>query len=112
MPAGVAAARRQATPTDGALRTVAVFIAYPWLALGAGGAFVALWRWRRARSAMVAGLLWCAYGGYEYLMHARVLCSGECNIRVDLLAIYPLLLAMSIAALWNSTRGRRTSSRT
>jgi hypothetical protein len=87
---------------------VAVFIAYPWLALGAGGVLVVLWRWRRARSAMIAGLLWFAYGGYEYLMRARVLCSGECNIRVDLLAIYPLLLAVSIAALWNSARGRRT----
>jgi hypothetical protein len=85
-----------------------MFIAYPWLALGAGGVFVVLWRWRRARSAMIAGLLWFIYGGYEYLMRARVLCSGECNIRVDLLVIYPVLLAVSIAAFWNSARGRRT----
>jgi hypothetical protein len=85
-----------------------MFIAYPWLALVAAAVFVALWRWRNARSAMIAGLLWLAYGGYEYLMRARVLCSGECNIRVDLLVIYPLLLAVSVAALWNSARGRRT----
>ncbi|MBC7601308.1 MAG: hypothetical protein H7255_01425 [Ramlibacter sp.] len=30
-------------------------------------------------------------------MFARVLCSGECNIRVDLLVIYPVLLG---ATLW------------
>jgi len=37
MLASVAAARRLAAPIDGALRIVAVFIAYPWLAFVAGG---------------------------------------------------------------------------
>jgi hypothetical protein len=32
-------------------------------------------------------------------MKLRVLCSGECNIRVDLLLFYPLLLGLSVAAL-------------
>ena len=31
-------------------------------------------------------------------MQIRVLCSGECNIRVDLLLIYPILLVYSIAS--------------
>ncbi len=46
-------------------------------------------------------------------MQIRVLCSGECNIRVDLLLIYPILLVYSIAAiirigklLWERTRSR------
>ena len=30
-------------------------------------------------------------------MYLRVLCMGECNIRIDLLLIYPLLLIASIA---------------
>ena len=49
---------------------------------------------------------------YEYAMKLRILCSGECNIRVDLLLLYPALLVLSLAALvavvktaWNrSTR--------
>jgi len=33
-------------------------------------------------------------------MKLRILCSGECNIRVDLLLIYPVLLVISgIAAV-------------
>jgi hypothetical protein len=84
---------------------MATFIAYPLLALAAAFAFFGAWLWRGARSAAVAGFLWALYGGYEYLMHFRVLCSGECNIRVDLLLIYPLLLAASLAGLWNAARG-------
>ena len=81
------------------------FIAFPFLALVVGLVFVVVWQWRRARSAMIAGLLWLIYGGYEYLIHARVLCSGECNIRVDLLLIYPFLLLVSLVAAWNTVRG-------
>ena len=64
-----------------------IFIAFPAIALGVGGAFAGMWYWRRARSAAMAGLLWLAYGSHEYLIHLRVLCAGECNIRVDLLVI-------------------------
>jgi len=55
--------------------------------------------WRRRRIAAVAALSWFLYGGYELLMKARVLCSGECNIRVDLLLIYPLLSALTLASV-------------
>ena len=84
---------------------MATFIAFPFLAFVVGFVFVVLWHWRRALSAMIVGLLWLVYGGYEYLMYARVLCSGECNIRVDLLVIYPLLLLASLVAAWNTVRG-------
>ncbi len=40
---------------------------------------------------------WLVYAGYEALVQARILCSGECNIRVDLLLIYPLLLTLTLA---------------
>jgi hypothetical protein len=43
---------------------------------------------------------WGLYAVYEYLMHERILCSGECNIRIDLLLIYPLLLGLTFKALW------------
>jgi len=44
-------------------------------------------------------ILWTIYALYEYGMKLRILCSGECNIRIDLLLIYPLLLVMSLIAL-------------
>lgn len=83
-----------------------IMIAYPWMAFAAAAVFGALWLWRRARAAAVATVLWLAYGGYETLMHMRVLCTGECNIRVDLLLLYPLLLVASLVALWRTLRTR------
>lgn len=35
---------------------------------------------------------------YEYALYRRWLCSGECNIRVDLRLLYPLFLIMSLHA--------------
>ncbi len=84
-------------------------IAFPWIAFVVGGAFLVVWRWRRATSAMIVAALWLLYGAYEYLMHARILCSGECNIRVDLLLIYPVLFVASLVAVWNSVRVRGAS---
>lgn len=57
--------------------------------------------------ARTAGLLWLIYCLYEYGMKARVLCSGECNIRVDLLLIYPVLAAVSVAGSIGVVRARR-----
>jgi hypothetical protein len=36
-------------------------------------------------------------------MQIRVLCSGKCNIRVDLLLIYPVLSALTLASLMRVT---------
>mgnify|MGYP006908208913 FL=1 len=84
-----------------------IFIPYPWAALPVAAVFALLWRRRRKTVALVSALMWAAYGGYEYLMYARILCSGECNIRVDLLLIYPVLLGVSIASLVAALRGSR-----
>jgi hypothetical protein len=81
-----------------------VMVAYPWIAFAVAGAFAALWAWRRARSAAVAALMWVVYAAYESLVMMRVLCNGDCNIRVDLLLIYPVLAVVSIVALWRSSR--------
>ncbi len=89
-----------------------IFIAYPWFSIVVAGFFAALWRWRRRWTTFLAALAWAAYGGYEFLMFARVLCSGECNIRVDLLLIFPLLLVVSLVAIIHSCRaGRQTNGR-
>jgi hypothetical protein len=45
-----------------------------------------------------AGIAWLLYGVYEFGMKQRWLCSGECNIRVDLLLIYPVLVIGLVAA--------------
>jgi hypothetical protein len=48
----------------------------------------------------VVGIVWLLYALYETGMQQRWLCSGECNIRVDLLVIYPaLLIGLLVAAL-------------
>ncbi len=84
-----------------------ILIAHPWLALIAAGFFALLWRSSRNRMTALVALAWGCYAGYEYLMHARVLCTGECNIRIDLLLIYPVLLVLSIVAVVNCMRARK-----
>ena len=70
----------------------------PLFAVVFGLMIVACFRLTRTRLPLVTGVLWIIYGIYEYLMQIRVLCSGECNIRVDLLLIYPILLVYTIAS--------------
>jgi hypothetical protein len=53
------------------------------------------------------GVLWLFYSVYELGMKLRWLCSGECDIRVDLLLIYPVLLIASAAALVSLLRPSR-----
>jgi hypothetical protein len=77
------------------------------LALVPAAVFAALWRGSGRRLAGWTALAWLLYAAYEYGMRRRWLCSGECNIRVDLLLIYPVLLMLSIAALVAVMRGRR-----
>lgn len=57
------------------------------------------WRITRRPGVLLVALAWGAYAVYEYLMYRRVLCSGECNIRVDLLLLFPLLAG---GALWTA----------
>lgn len=54
------------------------------------------WRASSRRGVLVLAMFWVAYAIYEYLMFTRILCSGECNIRVDLLLIYPALLGCTL----------------
>jgi hypothetical protein len=44
-------------------------------------------------------------------MKWRILCSGECNIRVDLLLLYPGLVALSILAAASALRARGRARR-
>ena len=90
---------------DQLLSAMAIFIAYPLLAAIIGVVLLALGRAKRRRTAVAAGWLWLLYAAYETGMHQRWICSGECNIRIDLLAIYPGLLVGSLVALVSLLRG-------
>ena len=71
------------------------------------------WMWHTSgrRGFLVVAMLWVAYAIYEYFMYIRVLCSDECNIRVDLLLIYPVLVGrtlwVSIGAAINAIKRKR-----
>lgn len=75
------------------------FIAWPLLALAPAAAFGLLYARSRRRVVLVAALAWLGYCAYELGMKLRILCTGECNIRVDLLLLYPVLLLLSAAAV-------------
>jgi hypothetical protein len=89
------------------LSIMAIFTQYPWLAAVIGVLLVGLGRARARRTAIVVGVIWLLYAVYETAMRLRWLCSGECNIRVDLLLIYPLLLAATLVGIVSLLRARR-----
>lgn len=91
---------------------MAIFIEYPIVAAAIGLALLGLgWRARR-RLAVGVGVAWLIYAMYEFSMKQRWLCTGECNIRVDLLLIYPVLVIGLVAAGISlfRTSGRRRPS--
>ena len=77
---------------------MAILIEYPFLAAVIGVCLLVLGRRTRHRSAVGAGVVWLLYALYETGMQQRWLCSGECNIRIDLLVIYPVLLIAVVVA--------------
>ena len=81
------------------LQTMACMIEWPLLAAVPAGALLVLYLLSKRRLVLVVALVWLCYLPYEFAMKLRILCSGECNIRVDLLLIYPLLAVLSVAAL-------------
>lgn len=76
---------------------------FPWIAFIAALLFFILWRTKPLRSSLIAALAWLSYGIYEFSFFLRLSCSTNC-IRVDLLAIYPLLLIISLWAFISALR--------
>jgi hypothetical protein len=81
-----------------------LFIEYPIVAAIIGLVLFGLGRLTRHRTATSIGVLWLLYSLYEFGMKQRWLCSGECNIRVDLLLIYPVLLITLLVAVVSLVR--------
>lgn len=81
-----------------------IFVVSPFLALIPAVAFGFLFAQCSRLVILVAALAWFTYFPYEQSMKARTLCSGECNIRVDLLFLYPLLALVSALAVYADVR--------
>ena len=74
------------------------FTTQPWLALIPAAVFLVLYRLSARKLPAVAASAWLLYAIYEYAMQQRWLCTGECDIRIDLPLLYPVLLLTSVAA--------------
>lgn len=91
----------------GFMRGMAIFVEYPALAAAVGVLLLGLGVRRRRRIAIGAGIAWLLYAIYEEGMKQRWLCTGECDIRIDLLVIYPALLIAVVVAVASLIRGTR-----
>lgn len=85
-------------------RLLGVFVAQPLLALVPAAALAFMFARCGRRIVLVAAIAWLAYVPYELAMKLRVLCSGECNIRVDLLLLYPTLTFLLLAGVFAYVR--------
>jgi hypothetical protein len=88
-------------------RVMGVFIEYPLLAAAIGVLLVGLGRIMHRGLAMTAGVMWLIYSLWEFAIKKRWLCRGDCDIRADLLFIYPVLLVGSVAAVVSVLRKPR-----
>ncbi len=87
-----------------------LFIMWPFLALLPAILFAYLYVASKRLALLFAALAWFAYFAYEQAMKLRILCTGECNIRVDLLLFYPLLAIISglaVAAYLKASRQQK-----
>jgi uncharacterized membrane protein len=88
---------------------MSLFIEWPVLAIVPALVLFGLYRSSRRALPGWAALAWLLYLPYELAMRWRWLCSGECNIRVDLLLIYPLLALLTVIGLVAALRGPASS---
>jgi hypothetical protein len=74
-----------------------LLIPRPWLALIPALVYAALYLVSQRRFVLVVAAAWCLYAAMEFGNYMRWTCSGDCNIRIDLLLIYPVLILLSIS---------------
>ena len=86
-----------------------IFVPYPYIALFPVIVFGFLYFKSKNKVVLVTAILWLLYAAYEQLHLLRIVCSGECNIRIDLVAIYPIILVLSIIALFLGIKNMTTS---
>lgn len=84
---------------DFVFRVIGIFIEYPLLAAAIGVLLLGLGRLMHRWLAMVAGIMWLLYSLYEFAIKKRWLCTGDCDIRADVVLIYPILLLGTVVAV-------------
>ncbi len=67
------------------------------IALALTQLFATAWLYSRGIIVQAAVLLWIGFVPYEIWYRAN--CTGECNIRADLVLLLPVLLVVSLAAM-------------
>lgn len=77
----------------------AIFVEQPWIAVAPAVVFYLLYYPFRLKLVLVAAALWTIYSVYELGIWNGLFCDQDCNIRVDLLVIYPLLAVISGLAI-------------
>ncbi len=79
---------------------LSLFVNQPWWALAVSVPLMALYAWQKQSRLLIAGLGWLAYFLYELLIFHGAICPEGCNIRVELIVLYPMLLALTLTALF------------
>ena len=87
----------------------AIFIAFPYLALIPALLFLWLYLKTQSKLCRLSGWLWGLYFIYESGIKLELLCDAECNIRIDLLLVYPLLALLSLFAIVSAMRHSRAN---
>jgi hypothetical protein len=83
-----------------------LLIAHPLLALVPSLGFFVLTFYKRRLTIAFAAIAWGLYAAYEEAMRLHVFCSRGCNIRLDLILVYAVLIVLSIAGLIVGLRRR------
>jgi hypothetical protein len=86
-----------------------LLIGHPLLALVPSIGFFVLTFYTRRLTVAFAAIAWALYAAYEEAMRLNFFCPRGCNIRLDLILIYPVLIVLSIAGLIVGLRGRRSA---
>ncbi|OGZ48739.1 MAG: hypothetical protein A3C84_04725 [Candidatus Ryanbacteria bacterium RIFCSPHIGHO2_02_FULL_48_12] len=76
-----------------------IFIPHPYMALIPAVVFGSLYFKLRNKFILAVAVIWALYALYEELNLLRITCSGECNIRVDLLLFYPALILLTVVGI-------------
>jgi len=84
---------------NGFFELFAALAVHLWIVLLIAVAFALVaWRARRV-STWVVAVVWLLYFLYETSIRFQLICSRECDVRLDLLVIYPVLACISLVGL-------------
>jgi uncharacterized membrane protein YobD (UPF0266 family) len=80
---------------------------YVFIAAAATLYFAIRAAWQPRLAVIMAAIVWLLYAVYEYFVASGVLCDANCNIRVDLLVIWPLVCIASLLGIYGPRQWMR-----